>query len=202
MAPGCPSNLLGTVGVSTIMSSYQRSGRQCSAVRADGERCRQKAVNGLEELLCPVHVSEHKGNTSGNPRHGFYSQGEVSGFECLRRVGPDDFVRGGGLVSAREKPLEIREREMDLHSLEPERTDIGVAIAALVHKMEILDALIFRAKEHSLDITTLLSLCLAATTRLGNLIWERHAMSSNEGDDLMRLLQRANEMLDSGEEAR
>lgn len=183
------------------MSSLQRSGRQCSAVRADGKRCRQKAINGLEEPLCPVHVSEQKGNTSGSPRHGFYSQGEASGFEYLRRVRPDDFVRSGGLVSAKEKPLEIREREMDLHPLEPERTDIDVAIAALVHKMEILDALIFRAKEHCLDITTLLSLYLAATTRLGNLIIGRHEMSSNESDDLLRLLQRANEMLDSGEGA-
>ena len=170
-------------------------------MRADGERCRRKAINGLEEPLCPVHASEQKDNTSGNPRHGFYSQGEVPAFEYLRRVRPDDFVRGGGLVSTKEKSLDIREREMDLHPLEPERTDIDVAIAALVHKMEILDALIFQAKEHGLDITTLLSLYLIATTRLGNLIVERHEMSSNEGDDLMRLLEWANEMLDSGARA-
>ena len=181
------------------MSGTHRSGRRCSAVRADGKRCRQKAINGLEVPLCPVHAFEHKGNTGGSPRHGFYSKGEPSGFEYLRRVRPDDFVRGGGLASIEGAPLEIREREMDVYPLEPERTDIDVAIAALVHKMEILDALIFRAEEHGLDIVTLLGLYLAATTRLGHLIRERHEMSNREGDDLLGLLERANELLERGE---
>jgi hypothetical protein len=184
-----------------MMRHYQRSGRQCSAIRADGQRCRQKAVNGLEEPLCPVHASKPKGNPTGNPQHGFYSRGDVPGLEYLRRVAPDDFVRSGGLAVAKGEPLGIREREMELHPLEPERTDIDVAIAALVHKMEILDALIFRSKEHGLDLVTLLSLYLTATTRLGNLIRQRQAMSSNESEDLMRLLEEANEMLEGVGEA-
>jgi hypothetical protein len=96
-----------------------------------------------------------------------------------------------------ENPLGIREREMDLHPVDPAQADVDVAIAGLLHKMEILDALIFRAKEHGLDITTLISLYLKATGRLGRLLMERHEMEIDRDDDLLLLLEMANAQLDA-----
>jgi len=178
------------------MNISQQSGRQCSAVLANGRRCRQKALNGLDKPLCSRHTPGRKPHAHGYVRHGFYDKGQDPRLEYLRRVRPEDYIQAGGLALTKGTPISIRERELDLHPPQPEQMDVNVAIAALVHKMEILDALIFRAREHGLDIANLLSLYLVSTARLGTLIRERHAMSSNENDDLMALLQRANEQLD------
>jgi|GEM_PF-2500725 len=178
----------------STMNASQRSGRKCSAVRSDGRPCTQRSINGLDEPLCATHAHPKKGGR--RPKHGFYSESNLDQLEYLRRVRVEDWVQGGGLAPAEERSLQIREREMDLHPPDPALADIDVAIAALLHKMEILDALIFRAKEHELDITVLLALYLRATTRLGHLIVEREAMASSEHGDLLALLQRANEQLD------
>ncbi len=166
-------------------------------VLSNGTRCRQRALNGLIEPLCHVHARVKKGTTKCSPRHGFYSQdSNLEHFEYLRRVRPEDWVQGGGLAPAKEGALQIREREMDLHPPDSKEADTDVAIAALLHKMEILDALIFRAEEHGLDITVLLSLYLQATSKLGRLVLERHEVAANEHGDLLALLERANEQLD------
>ena len=178
------------------MNISQQSGRQCSAVRADGRRCRRRALNGLEEPLCADHGPGRRPHAPGYIRHGFYDKGQDPRLEYLRRVRPEDYIRAGGLALTKGTPIGIRERKPDLHPPQPDQVDGNVAIAALVYKMEILDALIFRAREHGLDIVNLLSLYLVATTRLATLIRKRHAMSSSENDDLMALLQRANEQLD------
>jgi hypothetical protein len=177
------------------MKMSERSGQQCVAINADGQRCRRKALNGLDAPLCGGHAPGHRRGSQGRLQHGYYAK-DKSPLEYLRRVRPEDYVRGGGLALTEENPIGIREREMDLHPPQPEQADLDLAIAELLHKMEILDALIFRAKEHDLDIVRLLELYLPATTRLGKLIGERHALASNETDDLMALLQRANELLD------
>lgn len=116
--------------------------------------------------------------------------------EYLRRVQPEEYVERGGLALLEERPLGIRDRERDLHPPDPEEADVDLAIAALLHKMEILDALIFHAREHGLEITTLIGLYLRACSQLGGLIGDRHALESQENGDLMRLLERANAQLE------
>ncbi len=113
-------------------------------MRSDGKPCTQRSINGLDEPLCATHAHPKKGGR--RPKHGFYSETNLDQLEYLRRVRPEDWVQGGGLAPAEERTLQIREREMDLHPPDPALADIDVAIAALLHKMEILDALIFRAK--------------------------------------------------------
>ena len=81
----------------------------------------------------------------------------------------------------------------------PDESDANVAIAGLLHKMGILDALIFRAEEHGLDVTTLLDVYLQSALRLGRLIVEHDKASRYEDGDLLRLLEQANEQL-GGEE--
>jgi hypothetical protein len=180
------------------MTQPPQVGRQCTARRKDGERCRQLAVSGSPQQLCAYHATgrlpHHE--SRGNLQHGFYARDDQGKLEYLRRVSPAEFIRGRGLALQQDGPLEVREREMDLHPLDPGQTDTNVAIAGLLHKMEILDALIFRAKEHGLEITTLLALYLQASTRLGHLLRQRQEESLADGGDLLRLLERANAELD------
>jgi hypothetical protein len=159
------------------METATQSGHQCTATRADGQRCRSRACNGRDVPLCSDHTPGRRANPGGPIRHGFLAQGRDPRLEYLRRVRPEDYIRSGGLALAQQSPIGIRQREMDLHPLQPDQVDINVAIADLVHKMEILDALIFRAREYDLDIGYPLSLYLPATTRLGQLIAERHALN-------------------------
>jgi len=178
------------------MALPPESGRPCTALRLDGSPCRHKAINGLREQVCSVHAGLTSHRSQARYRHGFYAQDDLEHFEYLRRVRPKAFVRQGGLATGKVRPLDIRDRDMDLHPVDPPMADADVAIAGLLHKMEILDALIFRAREHGLDITTLLGLYLRACGRLGRLIVERHEMSCQENDDLLGLLERANAQLD------
>ena len=179
------------------MSLAPNAGRQCTARRKDGSRCRGLAVSGNPSQLCAYHAGARPPShrSKRNLQHGYHARDDQGHFEYLRRVSPADFVRGRGLA-LQQSPLEVREREIDLHPVDPEESDVNVAIAGLLHKMEILDALIFRAKEHDLEITTLLALYLQASTRLGHLIRDRYEMSSAQDDDLLRLLERANAELD------
>ena len=179
------------------MPQTPQVGRQCTARRKDGQRCRQLAVAGSPDQLCAYHAGARlpREESKRNLQHGFHARDDGGRLEYLRRVSPADFVRGRGLA-LQEGPLGVREREIDLHPVDPEQSDINVAIAGLLHKMEILDALIFRAREHDLEITALLALYLQATTRLGHLLRERYEMSNAAGDDLLLLLERANALLD------
>jgi hypothetical protein len=178
------------------MTDLPKTGRPCSAVLADGSRCGHRAMNGQEEALCSVHAKVNNPGTRGRPRHGFYSRGAPDGFEYLRRVRPEDFVRQGGMAPEEKPFLGVREREMELHPPDAAEVDANVAIAGLVHKMEIVDALIFRAKEHDLDIVNLLAIYLSASSRLGRLVRERYEMSSRENDDLLLLLERVHAELE------
>jgi hypothetical protein len=155
-------------------------------------------VNGSKEQLCAYHANERlpRSRSRRNLRHGFYTKDDRDELEYLRRVAPADFVRGRGLA-AQKNPLGVREREIDLHPVDPDQSDVNVAIAGVLHKMEILDALIFRAKEHGLDITTLLGLYLRGSSRLGQLLRDRYEMSREDSDDLLRLLERANAELEA-----
>ncbi len=180
-----------------IMAQSPQSGRPCTARRRDGSPCRHKAVNGQPEQLCSIHARLMDRGAKGRLRHGYYARGSLEHFDYLRRVRPAAFVRRGGLAAGQRPPLNIRERDIDLHPLDPSLADINVTIAGLLQKMEILDALIFRAKEDGLDILTLLGLYLHASSRLGRLIVQRHEMSSQENDDLLALLERANAQLDT-----
>jgi hypothetical protein len=179
------------------MSQIPQVGRRCTAQRKDGSRCRQLAISGSPDQLCAYHAgaSLPSDRSRRNLQHGFHARDDGGRLEYLRRVSPAEFVRGRGLA-LQERPLGVREREIDLHPIDPEQSDANTAIAGLLHKMEILDALIFRAREHGLDITTLLALYLQASTRLGHLLRERYEMSSAAGDDLLRLLERANAELE------
>jgi hypothetical protein len=132
----------------------------------------------------------------GRLRHGYYARGNLDHFEYLRRESPETVVRQGGLGIGRRNPPGIRHRDRDLHPVDPAMADVDLAIAGLLHKMEILDALIFRAGEHGLDITTLLALYLRGCSRLGRLIVERDELSGNENHDLLALLERANAELE------
>jgi hypothetical protein len=172
-------------------------GRQCTALRKDGNRCRQKAVNGTTQQLCVYHAGQGlpRENSRTNLKHGYYARDDKGKLDYLRRVPPAEFVRGRGL-GLQQDPLGVRQREIDLHPVDPEQGDVNTAIAGLLHKMEILDALIFRAKEHDLDIVHLLAIYLQASTRFGNLLRERYEMARAEDDDLLRLLERANAELE------
>jgi hypothetical protein len=171
--------------------------RRCSALTATGQPCTQPAINGLDVPLCASHSRPHKAGR--RPKHGYYASTNLDQLEYLHRVRPEDWVQNGGLAPARGSALQIRERDRDLHPPDPGQADIDLAIAALLHKMEILDALIFRAKEHELDITLLLSLYLAATSRLGRMVIERDDRAAGEHSDLLALLERANEELENRE---
>jgi len=175
-----------------------RVGRPCIALRKDGRPCRQMAVNGRKEQLCTYHAGARlpRASSRRNLQHGYYAQDDGGKLEYLRRMRPTQIVRGGGLAAGPGSPAGIREREMDLHPLDPDESDGNVAIAGLLHKMEMLDALIFRAEEHGLDITTLLDLYLQAASRLGRLIVERERASRYEVGDLLRLLEKANAQLE------
>ena len=165
-------------------------------MRSDGTPCRHKAINGSPEQLCSVHAGLTRQRRQARYRHGFYAQESGDHFEYLRRVSPEAFVRQGGLTPEEARPLGIRDRDRDLHPVDPALADIDVAIAGLLHKMEILDALIFRAREHGLDITTLLALYLGACGKLGRLIIERDELAGQENHDLLALLERANAELE------
>jgi hypothetical protein len=172
-------------------------GRQCTARRKDGSRCRQLAVNGSSERLCVYHTDQRLASEKSRRRlrHGYYAKDDKGKLDYLRRLPPAEIVRSGGL-GTRDNALGVREREIDLHPVDPEQGDVNTAIAGLLHKMEILDALIFRAKEHDLDIVHLLAIYLQASTRFGHLLRERYEMSRGEDDDLLRLLERANAELE------
>jgi hypothetical protein len=178
------------------MTQPPESGRPCTALRSDGSPCRHKAINGLPEQLCSVHAGLTGKRRQARYRHGFYAQEDAEQLEYLRRVRPEAFVRQGGLALEEGQPLGIRDRDRDLHPVDPAMADLDVAIAGLLHKMEILDALIFRAKEHGLEIMTLLALYLGASSKLGRLIVERDQLSNEENHDLLALLERANAELD------
>ena len=77
----------------------------------------------------------------------------------------------------------MREREIDLHPVDPEESDVNVAIAGLLQKMEILDALIFRAMEHDLEVITLLAL----SGRSYALLLDISGEDEVEGDAQVRL---------------
>ena len=180
------------------MRKTRLRGRRCSALRADGRPCTQRALNGSEPPLCTAHAQpQRKGR---RPKHGYYAEGSLEQLEYLLRVRPEDWVQGGGVGAARGQSLPIRERERDLHPTDDEEADLSLAIAALLHKMEILDALIFRAKEHDLDLTVLLSLYLAATDKLARRVIEREDRAAGQHGDLMALLEQANEELERREQ--
>jgi hypothetical protein len=177
------------------MKIPERSGSQRIAINPDGLRCQRKALNGLDAPLCGARASGQRRGTQLRLQHGFYAKDCIR-LEYLRRVRPEDYIWGGGLALTEENPIGIREREMDLHPPGPEEVDINVAIADLMRKIEILDALIFRAREHDLDIVRLLDLYLPSTACLGRMIRERQALARDELDDLMALPERANALLE------
>ncbi len=163
------------------MGSLSRGGRRCVAMLADGTRCTKRAVNGSEAQLCRSHSGGKREGRKGAPRHGFYAGEGNEGFEYLMRVSPEEYVRQGGVGVGAGNSLGIRERAVDLHPLDPGDAAMDVAIAGLTHKMEILDALIFRAKEQELDVVQLLSLYVGASTRLGRLVRDREELAK-EGE--------------------
>jgi hypothetical protein len=179
-----------------VMTRLPESGRPCTATRKDGSPCRHKAINGLPEQVCSVHAKLMDRGAKGRLSHGFYARGSLEHFDYLRRVRPENFVQDGGLALGRPCPQPIPEPEIDLHPLDPDLADINLTIAGLVRKMAILDALIFRAEEHGLDITLLLSLYLGACGRLGRLVVQRHEMSRSVRDPMARL-EGANARLDA-----
>jgi hypothetical protein len=181
------------------MAQLPESGRPCTATRLDGSPCRHKAINGLPEQLCSIHAQLMDRGAKGRLRHGYYARGNLDHFEYLRRVSPADFVQQGGLAAGLRRPLRIRRRDRDLQPLDPALADIDLSIAELLHKMEILDALIFRARQDGLDILKLLDLYLQAASRLARLIIRRDRISGQENDDLLALLEGANAELEGAE---
>ncbi len=133
------------------MGSSGRGRRRCVAILANGTRRTQTEMNGSDEQLCRSHTGTRNASRKGAPRHGFRAKEENEGFEYLRRVSPEEYVRQGGVGMGSGNSLGIRERSMDVHPLEPGDVGMDVAIAGLAHKMEILDALIFRARERELE---------------------------------------------------
>ena len=86
--------------------------------------------------------------------------------------------------------IEVRERQMDLHPPEPKEVDADTAIAGLVHKMEIIDKLIFEASERGLDVVRLLEIYTMASSRLAKMLRDRQALEA-EDSDLERLIDAA-----------
>jgi hypothetical protein len=183
------------------MRAGPETGRRCTAIRADGRRCRGKAMNDLAAPLCSFHAPDQGCVTRGVLKHGFYAQQNLAHLEYLRRIRPESYVEGGGLALGEGRPVGIRQRRADLHPPQPEPATTGAAIAALLHKMEILDALIFRAEEHGLEVTKLLALYLQAISRLAGLVRDRDEMAGQEDGDLLCLLERANALLERKEQA-
>lgn len=167
------------------------SGRRCQARLPGGERCRNMAVNGRVEALCGWHANpENRGPSGNGVKHGFYVKGETDRLDWVGREPPVDVVRLGGLEAMPESDIKVREREMDLHPPEPKRVDADTAIAGLVHKMEIIDKLIFQASERGLDVVRLLELYTLASSRLARMLRDRQALES-EDSDLERLIDAA-----------
>jgi hypothetical protein len=97
-------------------------------------------MNGRAEALCIWHAEpEKRGVPANRVKHGFYAKGETERLAWVGREAPADFVQLGGLITMPESDIDVREREMDLHPLAPREVDADVAIAGLVHKMEIID---------------------------------------------------------------
>ena len=167
------------------------SGRRCQARLPNGERCRNMAVNGRVEALCVWHAHpESKGPPGNRVKHGFYVKGETDRLDWVGREPPVDVVRLGGLEAMSESEIKVRKREMDLHPPAPKEVDADTAIAGLVHKMEIIDKLIFEASARGLDVVRLLELYTLASSRLARMLRDRQALES-EDSDLERLIDAA-----------
>jgi len=74
---------------------------------------------------------------------------------------------------AYEPDMQVCERETDLHPLVPRDVAAGTAIATLVHKMEFIDKLIFRASERDLDVARLLQPYTLSSSSLANELRDR-----------------------------
>jgi hypothetical protein len=149
------------------------------------------AVNGRAEALCVWHAQpESKGPPGNSVKHGFYVKGETDRLDWVGREAPSDVVQLGGLRAMPPASIEVRERQMDLHPPEPKEVDADTAIAGLVHKMEIIDKLIFQASERGLDVVRLLEIYTMASSRLAKMLRDRQALEA-EDSDLERLIDAA-----------
>ena len=149
------------------------------------------AVNGRAEALCVWHAHpESKGPPGNCVKHGFYVKGETDRLDWVGREAPSDVVQLGGLRAMPPANIEVRERQMDLHPPEPKEVDADTAIAGLVHKMEIIDKLIFEASERGLDVVRLLEIYTLASSRLAKMLRDRQALEA-EDSDLERLIDAA-----------
>ena len=158
-------------------------GRRCKATLPTGERCRNQAVNGSVEQLCTWHLRpESRGPGGNNAVHGFFAKSDTKRLAGVTRKSPVEFIRQGGLDVKPKSEIQVREREMDLHPLLPGDVGADTAIAGLVHKMEIIDKLIFQARERGLDVVRLLELYTLSSSRLSKLLRDRQALDSEETD--------------------
>ena len=172
-------------------------GRRCKATLPTGRRCRKQAVNGTVEQLCIWHLRpESRGPAGNNAVHGFFAKGNPKRLAGVTRMSPVEFIRQGGLEVKPKSDITVRERETDLHPPAPGDVGSDTAIAGLVHKMEIIDKLIFQASERGLDVVRLLDLYTLSSSRLSKLLRDRQALHS-EDTDLDQLIDAA---LDYAEE--
>jgi hypothetical protein len=149
------------------------------------------AVNGSADLLCSWHADpENRGSSGNNVKHGFHARGSTDRLAWVGRESPAEVVRLGGLEAMPGSDIKVRQRGIDLHPPAPEKVDADIAIAGLVHKMEIIDKLLFQASQRGLDVVRLLELYTLASSRLAKMLRHRQALQS-EDTDLEHLMEAA-----------
>jgi hypothetical protein len=150
--------------------------RPCTQKTVEGRACAGVAVRGTDPPRCMVHKSSEAPRRRPRIKHGFYAR------QSRVKAGVDagEFVRRGGLQAQAHNGCER-------HPSDPRRVSTDTAIANLVDKMKVMDALIQKGEQGGPDLVRLLELYSVAASRLSRMVRDRHYIEGQQLDERLEL---------------